>query len=315
MGRLKSVFSWSFSAAEDFEQCRRRRYWSKYAMWGGWEAGASEVQKTAYRLNKMDNRWGLMGQAAERAIMWVLKEHQAGVRVSGEEAWRTVARPFLTQKWTESLEERWRENPKQFCCLREHYYERLEDDNAAKREIADQVKRCIDNFITIFLPRFEGVKAAQEIRIDTPDTPGDSEHFLYEGVKVYAIPDYVYRVGEQLHIHDWKAGRMKPEQHRLQLSTYALWAMVKYGAIPENIFLYVEYLNEGKVLPFQLRAEELEETKQFLSESVGEMSEYLVDFDRERNEALPKEEWELAPDPKQCLQCNFYELCQPELEA
>ena len=47
-------------------------------MWGGWEAAASDEQKTAYRLNKMDNRWGLMGQAAERAIMWVLKEHQDG---------------------------------------------------------------------------------------------------------------------------------------------------------------------------------------------------------------------------------------------
>lgn len=313
MARLKSVFSWSFSAAEDFEQCRRRRYWSKYAMWGGWEAAASDEQKTAYRLNKMDNRWGLMGQAAERAIMWVLKEHQAGVKITAEQAWNTVARPFLTQKWSESLEGKWKQKPKQFCCLREHYYEQLDDDNAAKREIADQVKLCIENFITIFLPRFAEIDAAQEIRIATPEMSGDSEHFVYEGVKVYAIPDYVYRVGDQVHIHDWKAGRMKPEQHRLQLATYALWAIVKYGAKPQNIFLYVEYLKEGKVLPFQLTAEEMEETRTFLGESVGEMSEYLVDFDRERNEAAPKEEWELTLDSSSCRQCNFYELCQPEL--
>ena len=45
---------------------------------------------------------------------------------------------------------------------------------------------------------------------------------MYEGVKIYAIPDYAYRIGNQIHIHDWKAGKMKPEQHRLQLSIYAL---------------------------------------------------------------------------------------------
>ena len=75
----------------------------------------------------------------------------------------------------------------------------------------------------------------------------------------------------------------------------------------------MEYLKEGKVLPFQLTAEEMEETRTFLGESVGEMSEYLVDFDRERNEAVLKEEWELALDSSSCRQCNFYELCQPEL--
>ncbi|HBO87758.1 MAG TPA: hypothetical protein DD620_03290 [Verrucomicrobia bacterium] len=315
MGRLKSVFSWSFSAAEDFEQCRRRRYWSKYAMWGGWEASASDEQKTAYRLNKMDNRWGLMGQAAERAIMWVLKENQLGVEVTAEQAWKTIARPFLTQKWTESLDGKWKQKPKQFCCLREHYYEQLDDDNAAKREIADQVKLCIENFITNFLPRFAEIDATQEIRIATPEMNGDSEHFVYEGVKVYAIPDYVYRVGDQVHIHDWKAGRMKPEQHRLQLATYSLWAIVKYGVSIENIFLYVEYLKEGKVFPFQLSESEIDETRTFIGESVGEMSEYLVDYDREKNQALPKDEWELTLDLSACKFCNFYELCKPELVA
>ena len=48
----KSVFSWSFSAAEDFEQCRRRRYWSKYAMWGDGKLPLRMSRKTAYRLLK-----------------------------------------------------------------------------------------------------------------------------------------------------------------------------------------------------------------------------------------------------------------------
>ncbi|MBN2684365.1 MAG: PD-(D/E)XK nuclease family protein [Pontiellaceae bacterium] len=314
MGELKNTFSWSFSAAEDFEQCRRRRYWSKYGMWGGWARTASVEQKLAYRLNKMDNRWGLMGQAAENSIMWVLKQHQQGVPVDSKTAWEKIARPFLTQKWTESNEGNWRSSPKRFCCLREHYYKTLEDENDAKRRIAAQVQNCIDNFIDKVLPRISSISPTQEFQIATPEMGGDVEHFFYEDVKIYSIPDYAYKIGDQVHIHDWKAGKIKAEQHRLQLSLYALWAIVKHGASLDNIFLYVEYLNEGQVLPFQLTQAELDETKALMSDSVGEMTEYLVDCDQDKNEPLPKEEWELALDPINCSQCNFYELCRPELK-
>ncbi len=315
MAELKNTFSWSFSAAEDFEACRRRRYWSKYGMWGGWARNASPEQKTAYRLNKMDNRWGLMGQAAENAIMWVLKQHQQGKPVDASAAWDAIARPFLTKKWNESNEGLWRDDPKRFCCLREHYYHTMEDENEAKRRIASQVRHCIDNFIDKVLPRIGKITPDQEFRIATPEQGGDVEHFIYEGVKIYSIPDYAYRIGDQVHIHDWKAGKIKAEQHRLQLSLYALWAIVKHGARLENIFLYVEYLNEGQVLPFQLTEEEMEEARAVMGESVGEMTEYLVDCDRDKNEPLPKAEWELTLDPANCRQCNFYELCKPELDA
>ena len=45
---------------------------------------------------------------------------------------------------------------------------------------------------------------------------GDVEHFCNEGVKIYAIPDYAYKIDDKIHIHDWKAGKVKL-QHRLQL--------------------------------------------------------------------------------------------------
>jgi CRISPR/Cas system-associated exonuclease Cas4 (RecB family) len=315
MPGLKNTFSWSFSAAEDFDACRRRRYWSKYAMWGGWDRKASTDQKTAYRLNKMDNQWGLMGQAAENAIMWVLRQHQQGVPVDAGQAWEKIARPFLTKKWKESHEGNWRNNPKQYCCLREHYYQTMEDESEAKRRIASQVRNCISNFIDKVLPRIGDVTPEQEIDIATPEKGGDVENFVYEGVKIYSIPDYAYKRANEVHIHDWKAGKVKADQHRLQLSLYALWAILKHGAELKDIFLYVEYLNEGQVLPFQLTESDLEETRSIISDSVGGMTEYLADCDREKNEPMPREEWELTPDPINCRQCNFYELCKPELDA
>ena len=315
MGQLKNTFSWSFSAAESFEQCRRRRFWSKYGMWNGWAKNATPEQKRAYRLCKMDNRWGLMGQAAENAIMWVLRQHQQGNPVDADGAWKTIARPFMTKKWTESKEGNWRNAPKRFCCLRGHYYKTLKDENEAKRALATQIQNCIDNFIQKVLPRIKKIQPHQEFQIATPETGGDVEHFIYEGVKIYSIPDYAYKIGDEVHIHDWKAGKIKAEQHQMQLSLYALWAIVKHGATLNKIFLYVEYLNEGQVLPFQLSEKEMDLAKTFMSDSVGEMTEYLVDHDRSQNEPLPKEEWELTSDLTNCKQCNFYELCKSELEV
>jgi CRISPR/Cas system-associated exonuclease Cas4 (RecB family) len=313
MAKLKNTFSWSFSAASDFEECRRRRYWSKYGMWGGWERNADSITKQAYRLNKMTNRWGLMGVAAENTIMRVLRQHQAGNPISADEAYETVARPFLIQNWKESRGRDWETNPKQFCCLHGHYYGTMGDENAAIGAIREQVLNCTRNFIKKVLPRIGDITREQELPIRTPDMGGDPENITWNGIKMYVIPDYAYRIGNQIHIHDWKAGKIKAS-HRRQLAGYALWAEVKHGAPIEQIFLYVEYLNEGKVLPFQLSREEFDTEKERIGASVAEMTEYLVDFDRARNEPLPIEDWELAANPESCRLCSFYELCKPDME-
>jgi len=312
MGKLENTFSWSFSAAADFDECRRRRYWSKYGMWGGWERNASPDQKKAYQLNKMDNRWGLMGQAAENCVMRVLRQHQAGNPITAEEAFEAVARPFLRQKWTESKRGEWKESPKKFCCLREHYYGTMGDEKAVAEQMSGQIKNCIVNFIEKVLPRIGTITCEQELPVKTPDMGGDPVNITWNKVKMYVIPDYAYRIGNQMHIHDWKAGKIKAS-HREQLAGYALWAEVKYQVPIEDTFLYVEYLNEGQVLPFQLTTEEFDEKKAQIEASVAEMSEYLVDFDRKNNEPIPRDEWELAADPDSCQMCKFYELCKGEL--
>ena len=281
-------------------------------MWGGWEKNAAPESKAAYRLNKMDNRWGLMGQAAENSIMRVLRQHQAGNPLDAEAAYETVARPFLRQKWTESKRGEWKDDPKNKCCLREHYYNTMGDEKAAAEQIANQIKNCIQNFIVKVLPRLGGVTREMELPVRTPGSGGDSENIVWNGVKMYVIPDYAYRAGNAFHIHDWKAGKIKAS-HREQLGMYAIWAREKFRAKPEDTFLYVEYLNEGVVAPFQLDSGDFEILEARVEESVAEMTEYLVDFDREKNTPVPKEEWELASDPDSCKQCNFYELCKAEL--
>ncbi len=314
MGELVNTFSWSFSAAADFDTCRRRRYWSKYAMWNGWNRNASAIQQAAYRLSKMDTRYTLRGRAVEDAIMWVLRRQQEGRAVTAEEAYQEIARPMLNTAWQDSKKQRWRENAKRHVCLHEHYYPQFlpEAQKDWPTQLAAETRQCIENFIQKVLPRLAHVKPSQEIPVGTPQGGGTPESFDYHGVLIYAIPDYVYTEGDVWHIVDWKSGRAR-DSHRDQLAVYGLWAKEKHGVPPGQVRIHLEYLLGGESETHALTEEDLQMVHERIGSSVAEMSEYLVDFDRKANRPLPKDEWELASDPRSCLSCSFYELCEPEL--
>jgi hypothetical protein len=313
VAELINIFSWSFSAAEDFDECRRRRYWAKYAMWGGWSADATPLQRAAYRLGKMDNRYSLLGDTVETAVMWVLRRKQAGEDVTVEQTYETVARPFLNTAWKESRERRWEKDPRKYRCLREHYYGELNEESqkAWVAYVAGQTRRCIGHFIQQVLSKLQGVVKEQEVPIAKIGM-GDPESFTFEGIKIYAIPDYVYRRESDFHIYDWKAGKPK-DSHRDQLALYGLWANVKHGVPAERIAVSIEYLSEGTAESRRLGPGDLDAVKQRIAESVADMADYLVDGDIRRNRPLPVEEWDLAASRDACRLCNFFELCKPEL--
>ena len=314
MGELKNTFSWSFSASKDFETCPRRRYLAKYRMWNGWNAQAEAESQAAYRLTKMDSRHTVKGVAVEDAVMWVLQRHQAGQTVTMDEAYETIARPLLNGAWQDSKHQRWKQNAKKFTCLHEHYYPQFLPESQAEwpKRVAMDVKTCISNFITAVLPRIKDVRPDQEIPIRTVKM-GDPESFEFDGVKVYAIPDYVYRDGDTLHIIDWKSGRPM-ESHASQIAVYGLWAGVQHGIPPRQIETHLEYLMSGQTASARLGDEDVAEISQLIRSSVADMTEYLENADRERNVPVSKDEWDMAADMSVCSRCNFYELCEPELK-
>lgn len=315
MAELVNIFSWSISARDDFAQCRRRRYWAKYAMWNGWKEQASELQRIAYRLAKMENRFTLQGNAVERAVMWALRERQAGRTVTADQAYEAAAKPYLNQCWSESRNKLWQANPKKYCCLHEHYYAALyrEPAEAMTGRMIAQVKQCLGNFLEKVLPGLGAVRPEQELRIETIGA-GDPESFRLDEIKVYAIPDYAYRADNRLHIHDWKAGNPRPA-HREQMAIYGLWANRKHRIPADQIWVHLEYLQAGNTVSTDLKEADLESARRLVAESVAEMAEYLEGGDLRRNAPLPKDDWEMSPDLSDCERCNFYELCKPELDG
>ncbi len=310
MAELINTFSWSFSAASDFEVCRRKRYWSKYGAWGGWDRNAPETARAAYRLNKMDSRHTLQGRASEEAVRWVLREHQQGRTHTVEDAYETAARPLLNEGWKQSKSGAWRDDPKRNTCLHEHYYPDLHPELDPKwpEQLKEQVCLCIRNFMDTVLPRLASVRPEDEVRVER------MESFDLDGLTIYAIPDYVYQQDGAWHIHDWKAGRPRSD-HMKQLAVYGLWAHLKHGVAPENIRVYIEYLREGQVAMEVVTPAMLDEARAFIVETSRDMADYLEDADPKKNQPRPKEEWDMTPDRNVCARCNFYELCRPEFEA
>ena len=317
MTELRNNFSWSISARDDFNECRRRRYWAKYAMWNGWKENASAIQRAAYRLSKMENRFTILGNAVEMGVNWLIRGQQAGRTATAEEAYEAAARNFLNDCWSESLKGLWKTNPKKYCCLHEHYYSDLGKDSEKAKEMTSamiaRIKLCLSNFILKVLPALAPVKEEQEIRVSTV-AAGDPESFNLEGIKIYAIPDYAYLKDSRLHIHDWKSGGIRTA-HNDQMAVYGLWAAVKHKIAPEKVNIHLEYLSSGVTESQELTNENLVKAQELIRDSVNEMAEYLVDCDLRRNEALPKEDWEMSADVNVCRKCKFFELCKPELEG
>lgn len=313
MGTLANTFSWSFSAAGDFDECRRKRYWAKYAMWGGWDRDASAEQKAAYRLTKMENRYSLLGNAVEQAVMWALRKGQANEPVTVEQAYEEVARPYLNGAWKESKEKQWKLRPKKYCCLHEHYYPRFAKapDKEWTAGLVDRAKQCISNFVGSVLPELRHVSPADEVPVATVEA-GDPESFEFNGVKVYAIPDYVFRRDNRVHIYDWKSGKQRAK-HMEQVALYGLWAHEKHDVPADRVTVHIEYLASDTREERGLSESVLDGVRERIAGSVQDMTEYLVDGDMARNEPVPREEWDLAPDQGPCRMCSFFELCEPEL--
>jgi hypothetical protein len=309
MGDLQNIFTWSYSAASDFETCPRKRYWSKYAAWGGWDAKAPQTARAAYRLKLMDSRHTLAGRAVEDAVRWVLNQARQGTCPTPEQAYETIAKPLLNKAWRDSKSGDWQRDPKKITCLHEHYYPQLHPDLDPKwpEQLRQQVIDCVANFIATVLPRLIEVPPQAEIAV------GKMESFELEKLKIFAIPDFVYVQDGVWHIHDWKAGKPQVE-HRKQLGIYALWANQLHEVAPENIRLYVEYLREGQVAMETATPELLEEAVDWIRQTSWDMADYLEDGDPHRNQARPRDEWDMTPNRKICSHCNFYERCQPEME-
>jgi len=305
MKTLKSELTWSFSRDRLFQDCRRAYFYHYYASWGGWNVNAEEFSRKAYILKNIRNIDAWIGDIVHQIIKWVLENKKAdtaslfakGRDVSYEEACGK-AKHLLMKTWEQSRSQMWKENVKQNLNLLEHYYKRepnREELTAKLQKVTTSLRSFYDSGL---LEIFNNIGQDKFLKLDELDS------FEFDGVKVFAIPDFAVK-NDKFTLYDWKTGKPS-DKDVFQLSCYVLYAMDKWGLAPEQIAIVPVYLAEEKTAVSPIKAIDIDKVKEHIRGSIDEMKSVLLDIDENKADIsrCPKTDtsW-------RCKNCKFQEIC------
>ncbi len=188
-----------------------------------------------------------------------------------------------------------------------HYRERAA---VAVDDMFPKVEACLANLLASTRYQWLVEEAIQASDRWVIDPPGYGETRM-DDLKVYFKVDFLFPVGERLHILDWKTGQRDEEKHRKQLMGYSAWAVYHYDVPPDQVepavaYLYPEYAEVEQTFT----ATDLANFSVQVRAETHEMYEYLRDV--KQNIPLDKAEFPQVDNDRICPHCEFRGLCFPE---
>lgn len=128
------------------------------------------------------------------------------------------------------------------------------------------------------------------------------------GLKAYCKVDFLFPIGDELHIIDWKTGKKDDAKHTRQLRGYVAWAYSQFNREFSKIKPTVAYLlPEYQERSMLVSEDDIEVFTDAIKEETEEMYKYCADVNE--NIPLPKAEFEMTENRNICRFCNFRELC------
>ncbi len=301
MAILRNEFSWSKSRHESLVECARKYFYQYYGSWGGWDAGAPEIIRRLYLLKQMKNLDLATGTAVHTTIEETLRQLQSGVAPDPVAA-RSRVRDLLNQAWAESRRQRWRDDPKRFANLFEHYY-RQSPTPGRIDQIRAKALGCIDRFFQ--LPWFDFIRGSEPSAFVSIE---ELDSFEVDGVKVFVKLDFALRRNGLYYLFDWKTGKAG-ERDPLQLACYANFGAHRWGASPEAIRIVIAYLGDGMAEERTITAAEMDQALRFIADSAATMRARLVN---PMDNVARIEDFPQVDDRRLCARCVFREVCRPD---
>lgn len=300
-------FSWSQSRRSMFRECPRRYYWNYYGSHNGWLDDSPDDARAAWRLKKISNLHMTLGNVVHEIAADALSRVRGGAQPPTGPELIEEGRGRLNRAWVLAQQrEEWERNPGRHPMLME-FYRGSGPSGDLVQKIRTRLYDCLRN-----LPESESFREAAEApRVEIREV--DRLDFVdLDGVKLYAQPDLLYRLGDAWRIVDWKTGA-SDDSHAAQLRTYALYLRLRGDLPPGPIIGRREYLEEGTEVSAPITDRAIEDEKQSIRDSVAAMRTYLED--PIRNAPKPREAFPLTENRRRCPSCNFFELCEPELDG
>lgn len=303
-------FSWSHSRRDVFQQCPRRYYFHYYASHNGWYDDAPNEVRLAYRLKNLTSLALEIGAAVHEGASTAIQKARTGDNVPTAAELLSMSRDRLNKAWGESKDvPAWRRSPKWRRMFREVYYD-TGIGETQYAETREQLKTCFENLLAS--TSFREAVAAPHIEIRS------NEEFItfdVDGTKVHAVPDLIYRRGDDTWIIvDWKSGHSMTD-NRDQALVYALYVRERHGVPDGSILARVEQLALGPPAEeYSFTREELDGCVDSIRDSIAAMKMYLSDASR--NRPREKQDFPMREDTSFCSAfCEFYELDRTEIAS
>jgi hypothetical protein len=292
-----------------FRSCPRQYWFSRYGSWGGWERDAPFLNREAYRLKKLSNRYLWTGNRVHETIRSVLESFRKGATPESAQV-----RDQLLETFRKDFRDS-RENPKGTLgpkgkvVLIEHDDPSQAITDAEWRPVIDRALDSISGFF-----RSEAFRIIREcgpgslVRNDSElesmtATAGDYPF------PVFVTIDAAIDTPDGLLILDWKTGKPdRSDGHAKQLGLYALFAQRVLNAPPEKIRfspVYLAYTPE--TLSIESATPGLLET--VASEIEREAEDILSRIDDPDRGEARMERFPVTDNPAACRNCSFQSLC------
>lgn len=300
-------WSWSFSRQQMFAACPRRYYYNYYLSHNGWESEAPQEAALAYRLKKLTNIYLVLGDAVHKSAAALVEKINRGQALPQAAQVEEEVRRQLRRVWISSRDQKdlFLKRPNRVEMLHEFYYGQG-PSAAVVAQINSRVQETAGALVNSQLWPELRDGGAEIIACEQFDT------FQIGNTPVYAVPDLLFRdLQNRWVIVDWKTGQASGDD-REQIALYALYAHKKHGVPAQSLLGRLEYLNLESSRKLTFTAKDLQAVEEQARGSMAQMRTYLADS--QRNVAKSQGHFPLTSRRSQCPGCNFYQLCQGELE-
>ena len=303
---ITNDFSWSRSRHEKLKECRRAYYYHYYRSWGGWELSAAPDIRELYVLKKLSNRFTWSGAVVHDVVKRALIRLRHGRDVSAAREidrahrlmrhdWRfSWSRDFWFQKYR-----------REFSGLAEHEYA-VPIPSEDWRHNWDSAQQALEWFFASrWVALARSLRREQWLEVDQDDF--ERATFAFEGVKVYAMPDFAYRELDGTPVVvDWKTGKVR-EGYGEQVLGYALYMSAAHHVPVERVRAVLVYLNEGIEQSVRVDPASVDGFRTHFRASVATMRDLLA-FPPAN---VPKDEAAFArtDDLSRCEHCVFRRPC------
>lgn len=175
-------------------------------------------------------------------------------------------------------------------------------------EIFEPVRQGMENFLASDRLQwlFEEALVSKDDWIIEPHGYGE---FRIDNLKAYCKVDFLFPIGDELYIIDWKTGKTDYRKHHTQLRGYAYWANFhlkkEYALIETTIAHLLPVYKENSQ---RVNEYDIEDFAHVVRSQIEEMHHYCADA--ELNVPLPKEEFRMTEHVNFCKTCKYRELCE-----